>query len=65
MGLISRSTDNEEVFLRHGIGSDFDPMRLTAPSIVALAMDLQDVQLSQRRSAAVGSGSRRVNETAR
>lgn len=48
MGGTVRTEENETIFLRHGIGSDFDPRTLTGPSIVALAMDLQDQRRAQR-----------------
>ena len=51
MGGTMRTPENEEVFLRHGIGNELDPTRLTAPSIIALAMDLQDARRASRTAA--------------
>lgn len=42
MGGTVRTDENEAIFARHGLGRAFDPNSLTGPSIVALAMDLQD-----------------------
>lgn len=50
MGGAFVTSTNEAIFARHGIHEGFDPARLTAPGIVALAMDLQDGQRSRRSS---------------
>lgn len=42
MGGASRTVDQGEIFLRHGISGALDPARITAPTVIALAMDLQD-----------------------
>ena len=51
MGGSMRTLDQQEIFLRHGVGDHLDPAKLTAPSIVALAMDLQDHEIARAASA--------------
>lgn len=58
MSSTTRSAENEDIFRRHGIGGDFDPRALVAPSIVALAMDLQDGERLRRLTPAASTGSR-------
>lgn len=41
--------DKQEIYLSHGIGGALDPRKLTRPSIVALAVDLQEYELAQKR----------------
>lgn len=45
-----RNIEQAEIFLRHGISSQIDPSRVTAPTIVALAMDLQDFEIEQQQA---------------
>ncbi|MBV9078155.1 MAG: BLUF domain-containing protein [Methylobacteriaceae bacterium] len=52
MGGGLRTLDHEEIFLRHGVGSDMDPRRLKAKAIVALAIDLQAHEATRGREAA-------------
>jgi Sensors of blue-light using FAD len=46
MGGVMRSAAQQPVFVRHGIGEKLDPSRLMAPTILALALDLQEFELS-------------------
>lgn len=48
MGGALRTPETEEIFLRHGAAGAFDPRRLSAPSILAVAMDLQDCEIARR-----------------
>lgn len=48
MGGALRTAETEEIFLRHGTAGPFDPRRSGAPSILALAMDLQDAEIGRR-----------------
>ena len=50
MGGVSRSLEHTEIFLRNGFSGPLDPQRITAPAIIALAMDLQDFEIAQRRT---------------
>lgn len=47
MAAALRTLDHREIFLRHGISDAIDPTRLSAPTILALAMDLQDLTAPQ------------------
>jgi hypothetical protein len=49
MGGSMLTPDKREIYLRHGVGGALDPTKLTRPSIIALAMDLQDYELAQKR----------------
>ena len=42
MGGTIRNVEQMDIFLRHKVGGPLDPATVTAPSIVALARDLQD-----------------------
>lgn len=46
-----RTEANEEIFLRHGIGGELSPAALSQPSILALAMDLQDLDRARHARA--------------
>jgi hypothetical protein len=48
MGGALRTPDRQGIFLRHGIGTRMEAHRLTAPTILALAMDLQDFERAER-----------------
>jgi hypothetical protein len=48
MGGSMRDPENQSIYLRHGVGSTFDPSRLKAPTVLALAMDLQDRERAER-----------------
>lgn len=48
MGGSMPTPDKQEIFLRHGLDDQLDPRKLSAPSILALAMDLQDYDLAAR-----------------
>lgn len=48
MGGAFTTANNRAVFARHGFHEGFDPAGLTAPGIVALAMDLQDGDRGRR-----------------
>lgn len=45
-----RSSDQQEIFVRHGVPDSLDPATIVAPTILALAMDLQDFQLSHAQA---------------
>lgn len=49
MGGGMRSLDHGEIYLRHGISGAMEPSRITAPTVVALAMDLQDFDLARQQ----------------
>ncbi len=48
MGGSMRSPENQAIYLRHGIGSHLDPLKVTSATILRLAMDLQDFERTQR-----------------
>lgn len=52
MAAALRTLDHREIFLRHGISNAIDPTRLAAPTILALAMDLQDLSPAPAADAA-------------
>lgn len=52
MGGAIRSVDQSEIYLRHGISGTLDPTKVTAPTVLALAMDLQDFERAQRLKSA-------------
>lgn len=51
-----RTLDQGEIFLRHGISGALDPARITAPTVVALAMDLQDYERARKPPNADAAG---------
>lgn len=51
MGGALRSPEQQAIFLRHGISDVLDPSKVVAPTILALAMDLQDYEIAQRQGA--------------
>jgi hypothetical protein len=55
MGGAMRSLDQQEVFLRHGIGGAMDPTRMTAQAVVALARDLDALETARRQPARMAS----------
>lgn len=52
MGAALRTLDQQEIYLRHGICGALDPNRVTAPTILSLAMDLQDDEIASEEKAA-------------
>jgi hypothetical protein len=50
MGGAMRSLDQQEIFLRHGVTDGLDPKKMVAPTVVALAMDLQEYAVNRREA---------------
>lgn len=48
MGGALRTLDQQEIFLRHGVADGLDPAKVVAPTVLALAMDLQDYEISRK-----------------
>lgn len=55
MGGAMRGLDQQEIFLRHGLSGGLDPSKVVAPTVLALAVDLQDFEISRRESLKVAS----------
>jgi Sensors of blue-light using FAD len=55
MGGSMRTPEKQEVFLRHGVGGPIDPTKLKPYEILALALDLQDYEVTQRAAARLAS----------
>jgi hypothetical protein len=55
MGGAMRSLEQQEIFLRHGVSGGLDPQRLPASTVVALALDLQDYELTRKEALKVAS----------
>lgn len=53
MGGVLRSFDQQEIYLRHGIADSLDPKKLQAATVLDLAMDLQDFEISRKAAQAV------------
>ena len=50
MGGSIRRPETQAIYARHAIDQSLDPSSLTLPSILALAMDLQDFERMERRA---------------
>jgi hypothetical protein len=50
MGGAMRSMDQQEIFLRHGSVETLDPAKLSADTVLTLAMDLKDHEISRREA---------------
>lgn len=47
MGASLRTAERNTIFARHGVGQALDPSELLAPTMLALAMDLQDAEMAE------------------
>lgn len=52
MGAVIRSLDHEEVYLRHGVSGPIDPAKMSGQKVLALALDLRDLDAARKRPAA-------------
>jgi hypothetical protein len=50
MGGALRGPEQQEIFLRHGIADGIDPGKVAGATILALALDLQDYEISRREA---------------
>jgi hypothetical protein len=53
MGGVLRNFDQQEIYLRHGIVDSLDPKKLQAATVLGLAKDLQDFEISRKAAQAV------------
>jgi hypothetical protein len=54
MGGALRSLDQQEIFIRHGVADSLDPAKLAAPTLLALAVDLQSFELDRKQALLAG-----------